>query len=103
LVLGILPHVEYCDGRLILAPGETLFLYTDGITEATAGRHDDEFGGPRLHATLLGCDAAEPELMVQRVLGAVRGFTGGADPEDDLTILVLQRNGTQSTESRHGA
>jgi len=91
LVLGILPSVEYTDGRLALEPGETLFLYTDGITEATAGRHDEEFGAPRLHHTLRTHCSVEPDVMVHHVLHAVRGFTGGVDPEDDLTVLVLQR------------
>jgi len=92
IVLGILPTVDYADGRLMLAAGEALFLYTDGITEATAGSHDEEFGAPRLHATLTAHRDVEPVGLVDRVLQAVRGFTGGADPEDDLTLLVLRRD-----------
>ncbi len=92
IVLGILPSVDYADGRLMLAAGETLFLYTDGITEATAGSHDEEFGTPRLQATLTTHCGVEPVGLVHQVLQAVRGFTGGADPEDDLTVLVLRRD-----------
>jgi len=91
IVLGILPSVDYADGRLMLAAGETLFLYTDGITEATAGAHDEEFGSTRLHATLIAHQGVEPADLVHQVLQAVRGFTGGADPQDDLTVLVLRR------------
>jgi sigma-B regulation protein RsbU (phosphoserine phosphatase) len=73
-----------------LRSGDTLFLYTDGVTEAT-DRDDDEFGPERLQ-TLLGANAGlAPPAIVDTVLAEVRAFTRGADLGDDVTMLVLQR------------
>jgi sigma-B regulation protein RsbU (phosphoserine phosphatase) len=67
-----------------------LFLYTDGITEAT-NDDDEEFGAERLHQVLCRHCACDPPRLVEAVLGEVRAFTNGADPGDDLTMVVVAR------------
>ncbi len=90
LVLGAFPDVVYSDGRLSFAPGDTLFLYTDGVTEAT-NAFDDDFGEERLYDLLRRSHTCAPRALVQGVLDEVRAFAAGSDPTDDVTMLVMRR------------
>ncbi len=90
LVLGIVPGTCYEDGRTSLGPGDVLFLYTDGITEAMDNL-EEEFGVDRLHAHLrdnVHCCASE---IVDGVLREVRQFVRGLELGDDVTMLVVRR------------
>jgi sigma-B regulation protein RsbU (phosphoserine phosphatase) len=71
-------------------PGDTLVLYTDGITEArSTGPDHDLFGEHRMDDSLLACDAG-PQAVLTATLAAVERFTGGAPPIDDRTLLVVR-------------
>ncbi|MGQ0752333.1 MAG: SpoIIE family protein phosphatase [Betaproteobacteria bacterium] len=76
-------------GTLKLAPGESLFLYTDGITEA-ANAEGAMFGASRLAETLAACTGLAPRAMVERVLREVRAFTATASPSDDIAALACR-------------
>jgi phosphoserine phosphatase RsbU/P len=76
-------------GTLQLASGESLFLYTDGITEA-ANAEGGMFGSGRLADTLAACGGLAPRAMVERVLREVRAFTGTASPSDDIAALACR-------------
>jgi serine phosphatase RsbU (regulator of sigma subunit) len=90
-ILGILPGAPCGAGEaLALDRGDTLLLYTDGVTEARA-KDGDLFGQERLEATLAGAAAAGPEAVLDAVRMAVRDFTGGAPNADDLTMVAVQR------------
>jgi phosphoserine phosphatase RsbU/P len=90
LVLGLLPGQEYASETLELGPGDSLVLYTDGVTEATdAG--DVLFGEERLQACFADGAAPTAAHVVDLVLKAVRAFAGGAPQSDDITILALRR------------
>ena len=89
-VVGLFPGKTYADETLELAPGETLVLYTDGVSEAADPR-DAHFGEERVRACFedgAGGSAAE---SVARLLAAVRAFAAGAAQSDDITILALRR------------
>jgi sigma-B regulation protein RsbU (phosphoserine phosphatase) len=89
-VIGLFPDRSYANETIELAPGETLVLYTDGVTEA-ADPGQAFFGDERLHACFAegaGPTAAE---SVDRLLGQVRAFAAGAAQSDDITILALRR------------
>jgi len=73
-----------------LAPGDSLLLYTDGLSEAEAG--GAQFGVPRLAALLGEAHEATPVELVERILGSVASYTAGATPFDDLTVMVLRFN-----------
>jgi serine phosphatase RsbU (regulator of sigma subunit) len=90
LLLGAFPHAQYEDGRLEVRPGDMLFLYTDGVTEARDGA-DEDFGTARLHDVVARASRQGPRAAVDSVLGAVRSFTSGAERDDDVTILAIQR------------
>lgn len=89
-VLGVSGAIEFERVELRLEPGDSLLLYTDGVTEA----QDPEellFGEERLLSAVGTADAADARELVQAVQRAVLGFARGAPPADDVAILVLRR------------
>jgi serine phosphatase RsbU (regulator of sigma subunit) len=92
-LLGYAPgDAGLSDATLTLAPGETLVLYTDGFTEAHAPGGATMFGVGRLAEALGGARAALPlERCAEEVRAAVERFTGSAELQDDLTLLLLRR------------
>jgi sigma-B regulation protein RsbU (phosphoserine phosphatase) len=72
-----------------LAPGGSLFLYTDGVTEAT-NESAEFFGEERLRIALRSCSGGAPQELVMHVLGEVRTFAGAAAPFDDIAMLACR-------------
>jgi sigma-B regulation protein RsbU (phosphoserine phosphatase) len=90
IILGILPMAVYKEARTTLNPGDTLVLFTDGVTEA-ADPTDDEYGEERL-AALVGSMKDRPsEEIVEAIHNAVAAFTQGAPAADDITVVVARR------------
>jgi sigma-B regulation protein RsbU (phosphoserine phosphatase) len=88
--LGLLPNVSY--DRMIVKPeaGDLIVLYSDGISEAT--NHDDkELGRDGLMTLAQALDTTSAEKFGTQLVDAVREFRGGRVPDDDETIIVLQR------------
>jgi len=86
--LGIFPGTEFEVGRLVLEPGDTMVLYSDGITEA-GERAEREFGEARL-AAIVTQHAEKPlDEIRQNVLKAVRDWSG-EELEDDMTLLLIR-------------
>ncbi|MCZ6832520.1 MAG: SpoIIE family protein phosphatase [Acidobacteria bacterium] len=89
-ILGILPGQDYTDGEISLEPGESLVLYTDGLSEARdpAGEF---FGNERL-ARLIESQAGEPvDRLCEAVAQAVGRFQD-REQKDDITLLALRRS-----------
>jgi serine phosphatase RsbU (regulator of sigma subunit) len=85
-------NLNLADYRLVLQPGETLILYTDGFTEARAPDRKAMFDLERLMEALGGPRTALPlRACADYVQGAVERFTDSAELQDDLTILLLRR------------
>lgn len=85
--LGIDPDA-YGEGHAgMLAPGDCLFCFTDGVTEAR-DRHGELFGEARLHA-VLSVPGRTAEQRVADVVAAVEAFAEGAEPADDITLLAV--------------
>lgn len=83
--LCVFEEFPYPVESITLAPGETLVIITDGVTEAKAP-DEDLFGRERL-LTVLG--AGRPEAVIDNLVAAVRGFEAGAEPTDDLTVMTI--------------
>ncbi|MFH1279391.1 MAG: GAF domain-containing SpoIIE family protein phosphatase [Candidatus Eisenbacteria bacterium] len=94
MMLGAMEGVPYEHDCLFFAPGDTLVVYSDGITEAMAaggGELGEEFGEERLEPLLrenFGKSSAE---IVDAVVKAVRAHTAGRAQSDDMTLVVVRR------------
>ncbi len=89
MALGVMEEVSYGAKKIALQPGEGLFLYTDGVTEAM-DRAYNLFSDHRLHKFLQGVNSSPPRELIPRALGAVGQFVAGAEQSDDITVLALQ-------------
>ena len=87
LLLGLYPEIALGDHDLVLAPGDALALYTDGIHEARNGG-GELFGQERLVAVLDEARAGPAEAMADAVMEAVAGFAGATT--DDVALVVLR-------------
>ncbi|MFN0010927.1 MAG: PP2C family protein-serine/threonine phosphatase [Phycisphaerales bacterium] len=95
LPLGVLDDSKYTDASTPLDPGDTLVLYTDGITEAHAPANttgDRLFGEARLEATIYRCAKVAPvagaQGVIDEILRDVEAFANGRPADDDRTIVV---------------
>lgn len=89
MALGVMAGMDYGTARVQLAPGETLFLYTDGVTEAM-DPVNEEFGEKRLEAVLAATAGQPVQQILDGVTDAVRGFAASAPQSDDITCLVVR-------------
>ncbi|HEY4900667.1 MAG TPA: PP2C family protein-serine/threonine phosphatase, partial [Terriglobales bacterium] len=79
-----------CDiAEVQLAPGDTLVLYTDGITEATNST-GEEFGESRLRDALERHSNLPLGSLFQSVVGAVQQFGSGCEQQDDITLVIAR-------------
>jgi serine phosphatase RsbU (regulator of sigma subunit) len=90
--VGMFADARFEEERLSLAGGDTLVLFSDGVPDAR-NRADEEFGQSRLVDSLLAGAAGGPRDVLDCVLASVRGFCGGADPIDDITVAVTRFTG----------
>jgi phosphoserine phosphatase RsbU/P len=91
--VGLVPEAEYTTVCLRLEPGDTLVLFSDGVTEAMDPA-EQLFGVPRLKEVLTGVGMQAPLDEVQhKVLDAVENFAHGASQADDLTLLLVRYRG----------
>ncbi len=88
--LGMFCGVQYPAARTRLEPGDSLVVYTDGVTEARDAS-DNEYGPERLMKVLARCHGLRPKEVAGCCLADLRGFLGAGNPTDDLTILVIGR------------
>ena len=89
LVLGIQPAHVYHNHQIQLMPGDTLFLYTDGITEAEDSK-SEEFMESRLDERLAELAGANSERVITDVVDAVQEFVGDALQSDDITCVAAR-------------
>jgi phosphoserine phosphatase RsbU/P len=86
-VLGPFAELESVDRVVRLDPGDTLLLYTDGVTDARGS--DGFFGEERLRATLASCAGSNADDTVKALERGLRDFHGG-NPRDDIAFVVLR-------------
>ena len=89
LVLGVMDGFEFQLNTMQLAPGDTLMLYTDGVTEA-ADVGQRFYGEDRLLALFSSICTESANEQVKTVVDDVLAFTGEAEQADDITVLVLR-------------
>lgn len=92
LPLGVMDDLIYTVQETVLQPGESLFLYTDGLSEAK-NENRELFGLKRIEEGLQDCiknESITPEKIIQTMIHRVNGFVSGAEQSDDLTMLAIQ-------------
>ncbi len=97
MVIGGIRGVKYKEYEIDLKPGDKLFVYTDGIPEAS----DEEkrmFGTGKMVEALNQDPGASPEEILNHVRRAVETFVNGAEQFDDMTMLCLEYHGRQGQD-----
>ena len=90
LPVGMFYNGQYEISTLQLTKGDTLFLYTDGVTETRDGSQT-EFGEERLSALIARHHALSPQALINTCLEDLTSFRAGAAKLDDITIMVIRR------------
>ncbi len=88
--IGMFCAGNYAPERLKLAAGDTLFLYTDGLTEACSPS-EEEYGEERLIESLKKVRGVSPAAMIEACLEDLAAFRAGVPLADDLTLMALRR------------
>ncbi len=87
--VGLIPEADYEARTVILEHGDTLVLFSDGVTEAM-NPAEEMFGTARLREALSGQEEVPLEQLQKSVLGSIERFTRGADQADDITLLIVR-------------
>ena len=100
LVVGGMDIARYRDYEIPMDPGDKIFVYTDGVPEATNAA-EEFYTVDRMIEALRGGEDGSPESVLNAVTASVRAFAGGAPQFDDMTMLCLAWRG--SGEERNGS
>ena len=94
-VIGPLPDMVFTCRRLVLNPGDTVFLYTDGVTEAT-DMNNQLYAEARLQGALTKAKDADVTGMVKAIQEDIETFVRDAPQADDITMLALRFRGMRN-------
>lgn len=97
-VLAGMESIRYRKNELQLMPGDMLYLYTDGVTEATDAANQ-LYGEDRLFDLLNKHGELQPQPLCENIITDVDKFTGEAPQFDDITMLCLKYSGPQKGDS----
>ena len=97
-VLAGMEGIRYCKFELQLAPGDTICLYTDGVTEAT-NAEEQLYGDERLQNLLNRQQGASAQAICEAIKADVDAFVGEAEQFDDITLLCLTWHGQHNGEA----
>lgn len=87
MLIGVLPQAQFTPARTRLLPGDTLLLYTDGLTEARTGPENELYGDDALRTFTAEQSATGPQALITALTGLLAGFGDGLD--DDTALLAL--------------
>ncbi len=90
VVLGFVPQFDYAEEAISLQPGDTLVIYSDGVTEAMNAK-EEEFGETRLQELILSHRQLTAQELIDEIVTAVRKHADGTPQSDDITLLVVKR------------
>ena len=89
-VIGLIEGCAYDQGTVTLEPGDVFVAYTDGVSEAMNGDHE-EWGEDQLAATTLPARSVACQELIARIMRAADDFVAGAPQHDDMTLVVVRR------------
>jgi sigma-B regulation protein RsbU (phosphoserine phosphatase) len=94
-----MPDTAYAAERINLKRGQTLFLYTDGVTEAR-NPTDEAYGESQLLAALQRVAQLDPTRLIQFVRSEVLRYADGAPQSDDITMVAIRYRGAVDTDAK---
>jgi sigma-B regulation protein RsbU (phosphoserine phosphatase) len=94
-VVGLLEFAPYDQGSVKLEAGDTVIVFSDGVSEAMNSQAE-EFGDDRLLAAINAAGNANAPALVDHVINAVRVFTKGAAQSDDITCMAIRYLGASA-------
>lgn len=98
LPLGLYSNKPYNHSRIKIDTGDSIILYTDGITELQNEKRI-HFGAERFVENLRHLVGTEPEKMVERISKSLRIFQGEAEQADDISLMVIKYNDTKKPDN----
>lgn len=90
IALGVIDGLSYKSESMTLQKGDTMIMFTDGVTEAEDVSHN-QFGDLRLQESLKELTGSDSKFIVDTINDKVKAFANGADQNDDITQLVIKR------------
>lgn len=87
VIFGLVPDARPASGQIILPPGATLLVYSDGVTEAEDVKQR-QFGREGLTTAVSAATTPDPEALVQAVKAAIAAHAGNAEQSDDITLMA---------------
>jgi sigma-B regulation protein RsbU (phosphoserine phosphatase) len=96
VLVGVIPESTFEEAEITLKPGDRVFMFTDGVTEANNPAHD-EYGEERLLETLEKCREQSNNEMIAAVRDSIRTFAEGTEQSDDITMLCFEFRGYMTT------
>lgn len=93
--VAMMDGIKYKEHEFILNPGDSLFVYTDGVAEATNAK-DVLFGTDRMLSSLNKEPDASPEKLLGNVMDGINEFVAGAEQFDDITMLCMKYTGAHN-------
>ena len=94
-VVAAMEGMMFKQHEFLLQPGDSIFVYTDGVAEATNGANE-LFGTDRMLDALNKDPDALPEQVLKNVMEGIDGFVQGAEQFDDITMLALKYFGPEA-------
>jgi sigma-B regulation protein RsbU (phosphoserine phosphatase) len=91
MALGLDEDAEYEQAEISILPGDTLFMFTDGVSEAMNNKRE-QFGEDAIKSVLGAVAGGTSEQVVSAVKGAVQEHVGTTPPHDDITMFCLRRS-----------
>jgi serine phosphatase RsbU (regulator of sigma subunit)/pSer/pThr/pTyr-binding forkhead associated (FHA) protein len=89
MILGLFDHATYEEETVQLEPGDTVVVFSDGVSEAQSAT-GDEFGEDRLLECLQVTKGGAPTQIIDKIVASVREFAKGTTQSDDVTVLVVR-------------
>jgi len=90
--VGSFEGISFKQHEFELHPGDSIFVYTDGVAEAT-NKDDELFGTERLKETLNSEQDSSPEKIIENVMNGIKNFVKDAEQFDDITMMCIRYNG----------
>jgi phosphoserine phosphatase RsbU/P len=91
-IVGLFEGATYDEETVVLAPGDWLIVFSDGVSEALSA-DGDEYGDARIVACVQQNASAAPQQLLEALFADVRQFAHGAAQSDDITAMVLRYRG----------